>query len=58
MRRKRIKRHDGKPVKDAAPVLDPSLENLAAVLEQIAAMDALPLAPSPRPRRRRRRCAT
>ena len=32
-------------------VLDPSLENLAAVLEQIA-MDALPLASSPLPRRR------
>jgi hypothetical protein len=58
MRKKRIKRHNGKPVKDAAPMLDPSLENLAAVLEQIAAMDALPLASSPPPRRRRRRCAT
>ena len=58
MRRKPIKHHNGKPVKDVAPVLDPSLENLAAVLEAIAAMDALPLASSPRPRRRRRRCAT
>ena len=58
MRRKRIKRHNGKPVKDVAPVLDPSLESLAAVLEQIAGMDALPLASSPPPRRRRRRCAT
>ena len=34
MRRKRIKRHNGKPVKDAAPVLDPSLEKLAAMLER------------------------
>jgi len=58
MRRKPIKRRNGKPAKDAAPVLDPSLENLAAVLEQIARMDALPLASSPPPRRRRRRCAT
>jgi len=58
MRRKRIKGHNDQPVKDAAPVLCPSLENLAAVLEQIAGMDALPLAPSPPPRRRRRRCAT
>jgi hypothetical protein len=58
MRKKRITRHNRKPVKDVAPVLDPSLENLAAVLEQIAGMDALPLAPSPPPRRRRRRCAT
>jgi hypothetical protein len=58
MRRKRIKRHNGKSVKDVAPVLDPSLENLAAVLLEIARMDALPLASSPPPRRRRRRCAT
>ncbi len=58
MPRKRIKGHNSKPVKDAAPVLDPSLENLAAVLEQIAQMDALPLAPSLASRRRRRRCAT
>jgi hypothetical protein len=58
MRRKRIKRHNGKPAKDVAPVLDPSLEKLAAVLEEIARMDALPLASSPPPRRRRRRCAT
>lgn len=58
MARKRIKRHNGKLVKDGMPVVDPSLENLAAVLEAIAAMDALPLVPSPPPRRRRRRCAT
>jgi hypothetical protein len=31
---------------------------LASMLEQIAGMDALPLASSPPPRRRRRRCAT
>jgi hypothetical protein len=58
MRRKPIKHHNGKPVKEVAPVLDPSLENLAAVLEQIAGMDALPFAFAPPPRRRRRRCAT
>jgi len=58
MCKKRITRHNGKPAKDATPVMDPSLENLAAVLEQIAVMDALPLAFSPPPRRRRRRCAT
>ena len=57
MRTKRIKRHNGKPVKDAAPVLDPSLEKLAAVLVEIAGMDTLPLASSPQ-RRRRGRCAT
>jgi hypothetical protein len=58
MRKKRITHHNGKPVKDAAPVLNPSLENLGAVLVEIAGMDALPLASSPPPRRRRRRCAT
>jgi hypothetical protein len=58
MRRKRSKRHNGKLVKDGLPVLDPSLEDLAAVLEAIAAMDALPLVPSHPTRRRRRRCAT
>ena len=58
MRRKRINRYNGKPVKDVAPVLEPSLEKLAAVLVEIAGMDALPLASSPPPRRRRRRCAT
>jgi hypothetical protein len=57
MRRKPIKHHNGKPAKDVALVLDPTLENLAAVLLEIAGMDALPLASSP-PRRRRRRCAT
>src|SRR6202011_5862361 len=31
MRRKRIKRHNGKPAKDAAPVLDSRFEKLAAV---------------------------
>src|SRR6202140_3147810 len=55
MRRKRIKRHNGKPAKDAVPVLDPRLEKLAAVLVEIAAMDTLPLASSPPPRRRRPR---
>jgi hypothetical protein len=50
MRRKQIKRHNCQPVKDVPPVLDPSLENLAAVLQQIARMDALRVASSPRPR--------
>lgn len=59
MRRKEIKQHrNGKPAKDGVPVLDPSLEDMATALEAIAAMDALPLAPSPPPRRRRRRCAS
>jgi hypothetical protein len=57
MRRKRSKRNDRKPVKDLAQTYL-SVEDLAAVLVQIAAMDALPLASSPPPRRRRRRCAT
>src|ERR1700686_2061801 len=56
--RKRIKRYNAKPAKDGLPELDPSLEKLAAVLQQIAGMDALPLVPSPPPRRRRRRCVT
>jgi hypothetical protein len=50
--KKRTTRHNGKPR------LDPSIVELAAVLEEIAAMDALPLASSPPPRKRRRRCAT
>jgi hypothetical protein len=59
MHAKRNKQHHNrKPAKDGMPVLDPSLEKLAAALEAIAAMDALPLASSPPPRRRRRRCAT
>jgi hypothetical protein len=58
MPRKRIKAHNGKPVKDVAPLLDPSVENLAAVLVEIAGMDTLPLASSPPRRRRRRQCAT
>ena len=47
MGRKRIKSHNGKPAKCVAPVLDPSLENLAAVLVEIAGMDTLPLASPP-----------
>jgi len=58
MHRKRSKGNDGKPEKSSTPAVDPSVARLAAVLEQIAATDALPLAPSPPPRRRRRRCAT
>jgi hypothetical protein len=52
MRRKRSKRNDRKPVPDL------SILELAAALEAIAAMEALPLASSAPPRRRRRRCAT
>jgi hypothetical protein len=59
MTRKRIKQnHSREPVRDGMPVPQLSPEDLAAVLESIAAMDALPLAPSPPPHRRRRRCAT
>jgi hypothetical protein len=58
MRSKRSKGNDRKPVKRSTPVVDPSVARLAAVLEQIAAMDALPLGSSAPPRRRRRRCAT
>ena len=58
MRRKRITRPRGKPVKDVAPLVVPSLENLAAVLVEIAGMNALPLASTPRPRKGKRRCAT
>jgi len=58
MRRKRSRGNDRKPEKGSTPAVDPSVARLAAVLEQIAAMDALPLAPSAPPRRRRRRCAT
>jgi hypothetical protein len=58
MRRKRSKRNNQKPVEGGTPSLDASTLKLAAMLEQIAAMDALPLASSPPPRRRRRQCAT
>jgi hypothetical protein len=51
MPRKRIARHKHKPK------VDPSLVELAAVLEQIAAMDALPQVPSHRTRKRKP-CAT
>ena len=39
MRRKRIKRHNGKPAKDAAPVLDSRFEKLAAVLKSAQAVE-------------------
>jgi len=58
MRRKRSKGNDRKPEKSRTPAVDPSVARLAAALEAIAAMDALPLASSAPPRRRRRRCAT
>jgi len=58
MCKKPSKRNDRKPAKGSTPAVDPSVARLAAVLEQIAAMDALPLASSAPPRRRRRRCAT
>ena len=51
MPRKRIARQQRKPK------VDPALARLAAVLEQIAAMDALPRVPSHRPRKRKP-CAT
>lgn len=51
MPRKQIARHKRKPKVDA------SLAGLAAVLEQIAAMDELPRVPSPR-LRKRKPCAT
>jgi hypothetical protein len=58
MRRKRSTSKSGKPGKDSTPAMDPSVARLAAVLQQIATMDALPLASSAPPRKRRRRCAT
>jgi hypothetical protein len=58
MRRKRSKRNDRKPGNGSTPMFDGEVVRLAAVLERIAAMDALPFAPSVPPRRRRRRCAT
>jgi hypothetical protein len=42
MRRKRSKRNDRKPGKGDPRAIDPSLARLAAVLEQIATMSALP----------------
>jgi hypothetical protein len=51
MPRKRIARQKRKTK------VDPSLVGLAAVLEQIAAMDALPRVPAHRPRKRKP-CAT
>jgi len=57
MRSKRRKSNDRKPGKDSMPLADPEVVRLAAALEAIAAMDALPLVSAP-PRRRRRRCAT
>jgi hypothetical protein len=36
-----------RPAKDGMPAVDPSVARLAAALEAIAAMDALPLVPSP-----------
>ena len=58
MPRKRIKPCARTPAKDGQPAADTERARLAAVLVQIAAMDALPLVPSPPPRQRRRRCAT
>jgi hypothetical protein len=57
MTRKRSKRNCSKPGRDSAPGVDPSVARLAAVPEQIATMEALPLVSAP-PHRRRRRCAT
>jgi hypothetical protein len=57
MRKKRIRCNGCKPGKNSRPVLDAQVVRLAAALEAIAAMDALPLASAP-PGKRRRRCAT
>lgn len=57
MARKRIERKASATAMDRQPTgAEVELVRLAAVLERIATMDALPLAPSP-PRRRKRRCA-
>jgi hypothetical protein len=56
MRRKRSKGNSRKPGKDSPLVVDQEVVRLAAALEAIAAMDALPRVPSHR--RRRRACAT
>ena len=56
MARKRIESRHG-TAKAGPVVADGELQRLAVALARIAAMDALPLAPSP-PRRRKRRCAT
>jgi hypothetical protein len=57
MRRKRIKPCAKTRAKGGGLTADTELVRLAAVLVQIAAMDALPLASSP-PRQRKHRCAT
>ncbi len=57
MARKRIERKASATAMGRPPMgTDAELVRLAVVLERIATMDALPLAPSP-PRRRKRRCA-
>jgi hypothetical protein len=54
MRRKRSTGKSRKPGKGDPRAIDPSVARLAAVLEAIAAMDALPrVASSPNQRRRR-----
>ena len=58
MRRQRSKGNDRKPGKNSPSVLDREVVRLAAALEAIAAMQALPLASTPPPRKRRRQCAT
>jgi hypothetical protein len=67
MKRTRIERERNKPTTERPRTLHclqksdvpaGELLRLAAVLEQIAAMDALPLAPSRPHQRKSRRCAT
>ena len=58
MRRNRSKNNNRKPRNDSRLLPDQELVRLAAVLEAIAAMEALPLAPSARPRKGKRRCVT
>jgi hypothetical protein len=57
MRSKRSKCNGRQPGKDSRSVVDRQVLRLAAALEAIAAMDALPLVSAPS-RKRRRRCAT
>ena len=59
MRRKRIKRYDGKPAKDGLPVLEPSLDHLATVLATNRGDGCTAARPlSTTAQRRKRRCAT
>jgi hypothetical protein len=56
MRSKRMRRNGRKP--GGSQPVDREISRLAAALEAIAAMDALPLASAPQRNKRRRGCAT